>query len=133
MSGGHDLLAVCVLAPETIHESGHNLLAYQVRGGHYLRLGAISCDTGNWESNCNGNHYNFRKTLQLVIVIVIITIFAKVICNCNDYILNVIITSLALSIHTRAYTSTSTNIPVYISPAMLGILFSPGRKFMSLT
>jgi len=33
--------------------------------------------------------------IEKVIVIVIITIFAKVICNCNDYILNVITTSLA--------------------------------------
>ena len=46
------------------------------------------------ESDYNCNDYNFRKTLQLVIVIVIITISAKVICNCNDYILNVIITSV---------------------------------------
>ena len=90
VSGGHDLLAVSVLGPETIHESGHNLLAYWVQGRHCLRPDTISCDTGNWESNCNCNEYNFRKTLQLVIVIVIITIFAKVICNCNDYILNVI-------------------------------------------
>jgi len=34
-------------------------------------------------ANCN---YNFS---QLVIVIVIVTIFAQVICNCNDYILKI--------------------------------------------
>jgi len=40
--------------------------------------------------------YNFWKNLQLVIVIVIVTIFAKVICNCNAYILNLITTLVVL-------------------------------------
>ena len=40
------------------------------------------------------NDYNFRNPLQLVIIIIIITIFAKVVHNCNAYILNVITTSL---------------------------------------
>ena len=46
------------------------------------------------------NDYNFRKTLQLVIII--ITIFAKVIHNCNAYILNVITTSLINSLSISA-------------------------------
>ena len=48
------------------------------------------------------NNYNFRKTLQLVIIIIIITIFAKVIHNCNAYILNVITTSLINSLSISA-------------------------------
>ena len=48
------------------------------------------------------NNYNFRKTLQLVIIIIIITIFAKVIHNCNAYILNVITTSLINSLSVSA-------------------------------
>jgi len=34
------------------------------------------------------------QVIEKTIVIVMITISAKVICNCNDYILNVIITSV---------------------------------------
>ena len=48
------------------------------------------------------NDYNFRNPLQLVIVIIIITIFAKVVHNCNAYILNVITTSLINSLSISA-------------------------------
>jgi len=48
----------CVCSPETIHKNRCNLLAYRIRGEHYVRPDAISCDIGNWESNCNCNHYN---------------------------------------------------------------------------
>ena len=39
-------LADSVRTPDTIRESGRNLLAYRVRGGHYPRPDAIRCDTG---------------------------------------------------------------------------------------
>ena len=51
----------------------------------------------------------FRKTLHLVIIV---TIFAKVICNCNDYILNAI-TSLWY-IHCMSYSRTSARMDVNI-------------------
>ena len=40
------MLADSVRTPDTIRESGRNLLAYRVRGGHYPRPDAIRCDTG---------------------------------------------------------------------------------------
>ena len=40
------MLADIVRTPDTIRESGRNLLAYRVRGGHYSRPDAIRCDTG---------------------------------------------------------------------------------------
>ena len=40
------MLADIVRTPDTIRESGRNLLAYRVRGGHYPRPDAIRCDTG---------------------------------------------------------------------------------------
>ena len=46
--GGHNTLADSVRTPDTIRESGRNLLAYWVRGGHYPRPDAIRCDTGSF-------------------------------------------------------------------------------------
>ena len=40
------MLADIVRTPDTIRESGRNLLAYRVRGGHYPRPDAIRCDNG---------------------------------------------------------------------------------------
>jgi len=40
----------------------------------------------NREINCNCNDYNFRKILQLVIIVAFTKAFAKVIRNCNNYI-----------------------------------------------
>ena len=55
----------------------------------------------------------FRKTLHLVIVFVIVTIFAtKVICNCNDYILNTITSPWYL--HCMSYSRTSARMDVNI-------------------
>ncbi len=52
----------------------------------------------NWTSNCViVNHYNFQKAIQLVIVTVMITKIVDVIGNCNDYILDVIVTSLIVN------------------------------------
>jgi len=45
-SGGHNTLADSIRTPDTSCESGRNLLAYRVRGGHYPRPDAIHCDTG---------------------------------------------------------------------------------------
>ena len=40
-AGGHNTLADTVHTPDTIRESGRNLLAYRIRGGHYPRPDAI--------------------------------------------------------------------------------------------